>query len=65
MTVSVLVMWLGSVCVTIKSSGPKSIGLIANAIPFGTDQMLGASSEDISAFIHWFVLAMYTGLTSG
>ena len=47
-------------CVTIGSSG-----LSVNAIPFGTDQMLGASSEIISAFIHWFVWAMYTGRASG
>ena len=40
-------------------------GLNVNAIPFGTDQMLGASSDEISAFIHWFVWAMYTGLASG
>ena len=40
-------------------------GLNVNAIPFGTDQMLGASSEEISAFIHWFVWAMYTGQASG
>ena len=26
--------------------------------------MLGASSEEISAFIHWFVWAMYTGIGS-
>ena len=45
-------MWHSVASITIKSSGPKSIGLIANAIPFGTVQMLGASSEDISAFIH-------------
>ena len=41
------------------------LGLNVNAIPFGTDQMLGASSEKISAFIHWFVWAMYTGIASG
>ena len=41
------------------------LGLSVNAIPFGTDQMLGASSEIISAFIHWFVWAMYTGMASG
>ena len=29
-------------------------GLSVNAIPFGTDQMLGAPSEKISAFVHWF-----------
>ena len=42
-----------------------STGLIVNAVPFGTDQMLGASSEEISSFIHWFVWAMYTGIASG
>ena len=47
-------------CVTIGSRG-----FIVNAIPFGTDQMLGASSETISAFIHWFAWASYTGNTSG
>ena len=36
-----------------------------NAVPFGTDQMLEASSEEISSFIHWFVWAMYTGIASG
>ena len=40
-------------------------GFIVNAVPFGTDQMLGASSEEISSFIHWFVWAMYTGIASG
>ena len=47
-------------CVTIGSTG-----LIVNAVPFGTDQMLGASSEEISSFIHWFVWAYYTGRASG
>ena len=48
------------VCISIGSTG-----LNLNAIPFGTDQMLGASSEEISAFIHWFVWAYYTGNASG
>ena len=47
-------------CVTIGLSG-----LNVNVIPFGTDQILGASSEEISAFIHWFVWSMYTGIASG
>ena len=47
-------------CVTIGSTG-----LIVNAIPFGIDQMLGASSEEIGSFIHWFVWAMYAGIASG
>ena len=48
------------ICVTTGSSG-----LIVNAVPFGTDQMQGASSEEISAFIHWFAWAVYTGTASG
>ena len=40
-------------------------GFIVNAVPFGTDQMVGASSEEISSFIHWFVWAMCTGIASG
>ena len=54
-----------SVVVAYASVTIGSTGLIVNAIPFGTDQMLGASSEEISAFIHWFVWAMYAGLASG
>ena len=34
---------------------------IVNALPFGTDQMPDASSEEISAFIHWFVFAIFSG----
>ena len=55
--ISVVVVYA---CVTIGSTG-----VIVNAVPFGTDQMLGASSEEICAFIHWFVWAMYTGEGSG
>ena len=44
------------VCVTIGSTG-----LIVNAVPFGTDQLLGASSEEISSFAHWACWAFYTG----
>ena len=47
-------------CVTIGLPG-----FIVNAVPFGTDQMLGASSEEIGSFIHWFVWAMYAGIASG
>ena len=47
------------VCVTAGSSG-----LIVNAVPFGTDQMPGASSDEISAFIHWFAWAVYSGAVS-
>ena len=54
-----------SVVVAYASVTIGSTGLIVNAIPFGTDQMLGASSDEISAFIHWFVWAMYAGLASG
>jgi len=47
------------VCVTTGSSG-----LIVNAVSFGTDQMQGASSEEMSAFIHWFAWAVYTSAVS-
>ena len=54
--VSVVVVY---VCVTIGSTG-----LIVNAVPFGTDQLLGASSEEISAFVHWACWVFYTGQAS-
>ena len=54
-----------SVVVAYIGTAIGSSGLMVNTIPFGTDQMLGASSEEISAFIHWFVWAMYTGMASG
>ena len=50
---------IANACVAIGSTG-----FIVNAVPFGTDQMLGASSEELSSFIHWFVWAMYTGIAS-
>ena len=34
---------------------------IVNTLPFGTDQMLDASTEEISAFIHWLVWCLYVG----
>ena len=43
-----------------------TLGLTAflvNAIAFGTDQMPDASSEEISAFIHWFVWAKFVGIS--
>ena len=54
--ISVVVVY---VCVTTGSTG-----LIVNAVPFGTDQLLGASSEEISAFVHWACWAFYTGQAS-
>ena len=54
-----------SVVVAYIGTAIGSSGMMVNAIPFGTDQMLGASSEEISAFIHWFVWAMYTGIGTG
>ena len=39
-----------------------SIGLYeANAIQFGLDQLQGASSTQLSAFIHWYFWAMHLG----
>ena len=57
--------WSFSFYLSIPGAAIGSSGLIINAIPFGTDQMLGASSEEISSFIHWFVWDMYTGIASG
>ena len=34
---------------------------VVNVLPFGTDQMLDASTEEISAFIHWLVWSFYVG----
>ena len=36
-------------------------GFIVSAVPFGTDQMLDAPSEEVSAFIYWFIWVWYTG----
>ena len=32
-----------------------------NVVPFGTDQMLDASAEEISAFVYWFVWSISVG----
>ncbi len=37
---------------------------LVNSIPFGLDQMPGASGEQISAFIHWYVWAALAGLAT-
>ena len=54
-----------SIVVAYIGTAIGSSGFIVNAVPFGTDQMPGASSEEISSFIHWFFWAMYTGIASG
>ena len=36
-------------------------GFLVTSLPFGTDQMPDASGEEISAFIHWFIWAMFAG----
>ena len=36
-------------------------GFKANAVQFGTDQMLEAPGEELSFFIHWYVWADYVG----
>ncbi len=36
-----------------------------NSIPFGLDQMPESSTEQITAFIHWFVWSVFAGLTTG
>ena len=40
-----------------------AIGMFeATAVQFGMDQMMEASSDQLSAFIHWYYLAMNTGI---
>ena len=36
-------------------------GITVMALPFGTDQMLEASSEEISAYVHWFIWTWFAG----
>lgn len=36
-------------------------GITVIALPFGTDQMLEAPSEEISAYVHWFVWTWFAG----
>jgi len=37
-------------------------GFHANVVQFGLDQMLGAPSEKLSLFLHWFVWSEYVGI---
>ena len=39
-----------------------SSALVVNVVPFGTDQMLDASAEEISAFIHWLIWSSAVGI---
>jgi len=34
-------------------------GFKANIIPFGTDQLMDAPSDQLSAYVHWFVWTLY------
>ena len=36
-------------------------GFLVTSLPFGTDQMPDASGEETSAFIHWFIWAVFAG----
>ena len=40
-------------------------GFHVNILPFGTDQLLEASSEEISAFVHWLFWAWNVGILIG
>ena len=43
-------------------TGLAGLGMYeANAIQFGMDQMLEASSEQLSSFIHWYFWCVHTG----
>ena len=37
-------------------------GFQSNAVQFGLDQLLDASSEELSLFLHWFVWTEYVGV---
>ena len=37
----------------------------SNAIQFGMDQMLEASSEQLSSFIHWYIILVCSHRTFG
>ena len=39
-------------------------GFLANVIPFGIDQLLSASGEQLSGFITWFVFTFYLNFTA-
>ena len=41
----------------------ENVGLAAfqpNIIPFGVDQLQGSVSDEVAAYVHWFVLTMYS-----
>ena len=50
-------------CITIiLMAGTAGLGMYeANAIQFGMDQMLEASSEELSSFIHWYYWSLHIG----
>ena len=48
------VMVLAAIVITLGYSA-----FLVNAVPFGTDQMPDASTEEISAFVYWFVWSSY------
>ncbi len=37
-------------------------GFKANAIPFGTDQLMEGSGNELSAYIHWFVFTIFVSI---
>ncbi len=39
-------------------------GFKANAIPFGTDQLMEGSSKELSAYIHWYVFTIAINVVS-
>ena len=55
--------YISAACVgLILLSGLMSLGMYeANAIQFGMDQMIEASSEQLSSFIHWYFWCSHVG----
>ena len=60
--------YLAAIAMVIEISMIVSTGMFeANAIQFGMDQMLEASSDQLSTFIHWYYwsMSLSAGLLSG
>ena len=56
-------IWYGALLLaTMLISGISGLGMYeANAIQFGMDQMLEASSRKLSSFIHWYYWSLHLG----
>ena len=50
------VLFLAYILIVVGSGG-----IVTNTLPFGTDQLLDAPSEEISCFVHWFLWTWFAG----